>query len=89
MLVRTPLRGYGSSVMSVPIPATSDPAGQPPVRHTVGEALDEISRMMEFPPATARDPATLPPWPEEDAVAFERAIDEACEQVDEPKRPPL
>ena len=50
-----------------------------------GEAWDEICRLMGLDPAKLPDAASLPPWTEEEADAFERAINDTGERIEEPR----
>ena len=67
--------------------ATVDSVPSPPVKvpATVSAvaAWDEICRGMGITPLTAEEAANLPPWTEEEAKAFERAVNESGEQIDE------
>ena len=54
-----------------------------PTGHTVAEALDEYWRSKGMLPPSREELADLPPWPEEDAAAFERHIHEMFERIDE------
>ncbi len=62
-----------------PSPATA----AVPVTMSAAAAWDEICRGMGIVPLTEEEAANLPPWTEEEAAAFERAINEACEQIEE------
>lgn len=55
---------------------------------TVGMVLDEIRRMEGLMPLSSADLASLPPWTDEEADAFERTIFETSEQIEEPIRIP-
>ena len=61
-------------------------AGMSP-RHTVAEALDAYFLSKGITPPSREDLANLPPWPKEDADAFERVINEMFEQIDEEQHP--
>ena len=60
---------------AAPLPAglVVQPAG--PVLRQIGQAMG-----LATPPT--EPPADLPPWPQEDADAFERSIEEVCEQIE-------
>ena len=55
--------------------------------HTVAEALDAMYRAEGLEPPTREQLADLPPWPKEDADAFEKIIDDLFERIDDPPRP--
>lgn len=55
--------------------------------HTVGEALDAYWRSKGMEPPNREKLADLPPWPKEDADAFERVINEMFERVDKDEYP--
>ena len=50
-----------------------------------GEAIREIMRLAGYDPDKLPDADSLPPWTEEEADAFERAVREAGGQVEEPQ----
>ena len=50
---------------------------------TFSELLQEFYREAGIVPPTAEEMANVPPWTDEEAVAFARSIDEVCEQIDE------
>ena len=53
-----------------------------PTGPSVGTVLDEIRRSQGLTPLSSTELASLPPWTEEEADAFERAIFEASECVE-------
>lgn len=62
--------------------APSSPA-KVPATLSAAAAWDEICRGMGIVPLSEEDAANLPPWTEEEAAAFERAVNESGEQIDE------
>ena len=60
-------------------------APSPPRRVNAGEAVRTIMRLAGYDPDKLPKAETLPPWTEEEADAFERAVKEAGGQVEEPQ----
>ena len=58
-----------------------------PPGHTVAEALNAMCRAEGLEPSNREQLANLPPWPEEDAAAFEKVIDDMFERIDEDTHP--
>lgn len=63
------------------IPATAVRAL--PAGPTFAKEMETFYRQPGIVPPTAEEIANVAPWTEEEADAFERAINKACEQVDE------
>ena len=66
-----------SALSSSPAPPVSSP-----VRTSAAEAWDEICAGMGIATLSAEEAASLPPWMEAEAAAFERTIEEAFEGVE-------
>ncbi len=64
----------------LPISAKKLPQGS-----GAAEAWDEMFSVLGMAPLTAEEAAAFPPCTEEEEKAFERAINEACEQIEEPR----
>ncbi len=47
-----------------------------------GPVLRQIGQAMGLTTPPTEPLADLPPWPQEDADAFERSIEEVCEQIE-------
>lgn len=65
--------------------ASSDIAALPVLGPTVqpaGAVLRQIGQAMGLGAAPAESLADLPPWSQEEAAAFERAIEEVYEQIE-------
>ena len=64
--------------------ATPDAAPLPSgmVVQPAGPVLRQIGQAMGLTTPPTEQLADLPPWPQEDADAFERSIEEVCEQID-------
>ena len=58
-----------------------------PTGPTVAEALDAYWRSKGMTPPSREKLANLPPWPEEDAAAFEKVINDMFEQIDDEHHP--
>ncbi len=71
-----------TSVDTLPSSATA----KMPVGPSAAAAWDEICRGMGITPLTTEEAANLPPWTDEEADAFERTINEAFEQIEEPPK---
>ncbi len=63
----------------------STAAAKLPPSGSAVEAWDAICRGMGITPMSAEEAASLPPMTDEEADAFERVIQEAFEQVEEPE----
>ena len=58
-------------------PASTRPLASLPPGHTVAEALDAFRRINGLNPLSEQPVAELPPWTDEEAEAFARAIRQA------------
>ena len=61
--------------------ASALPASGPTVQ-PAGAVLRQIGQAMGLEAALIEQLADLPPWSQEEAAAFERAIEEVCEQIE-------
>ena len=68
--------------MSATVDTAQFAAAKVPATLSAAAAWDEICRGMGISIVTAEEAANLPPWTEEEAAAFERAINESGEQID-------
>ena len=66
------------AVTSIPTNSTREV----PTGPTVSEMMEEFYRVSGIVPPTAREVTNLPPWTDEEAVAFERTINELFEQIE-------
>ncbi len=66
---------------SVSSDAAALPASGPTVQ-PAGVVLRQIGQAMGLEAAPTEQLADLPPWSQEEASAFERTIEEVCEQIE-------
>lgn len=62
--------------------AVSPDAAALPAVKPAGAVLRQIGQSMGLETAPAEQLADLPPWSQEEAAAFERTIEEVCEQIE-------
>lgn len=68
------------------LPLTS--SAKLPTGPTVAEELDKMYRRAGLTPPSAVDISEIPPWTEEEADAFERAVNGVCERIDDVSKLP-